>query len=461
MVRRGGLHLGRRVGTLVSVKAPVLLSALVSSWLLLGGVHAETVPDRKAAVLKDRETLENDPRWIYNDFDRGFVEATRTGKPLLVVLRCVPCLACAGIDARVLLSNAELSAVLDKFVCVRVINANALELSRFQFDFDLSFTTMIFNGDGTLYGRYGSWVHQIDPREEATDGFRRALESALELHRGYPANKGSLAGKQARPSAFKTPVDMPTLQGKYTRNLDWEGKILQSCVHCHQIGDAMREVRREKKERIPSNLVYPYPGAGTIGVDLAADQVARVKSVVSGSPADKAGVRSGDDFVSLDGQPLIAIADVSWILHQAPEAAALPLVIRRGSEKIETTLQLPEGWRYRADISRRVGTWGMRAMALGGLLLEDLSDADRGLRGLKRDQLALSAKHVGEYGQHATAKKAGFRKGDVLVEIAGLSSRLTESELIGRLLRDYSPGDKVKAVLLREGERIETVLAMQ
>jgi serine protease Do len=28
--------------------------------------------------------------WIYNDLKAGFAEATRTGKPLLVVFRCVP-----------------------------------------------------------------------------------------------------------------------------------------------------------------------------------------------------------------------------------------------------------------------------------------------------------------------------------------------------------------------------------
>ena len=28
--------------------------------------------------------------WIYNDLKTGFAEAQRTGKPLLVVFRCVP-----------------------------------------------------------------------------------------------------------------------------------------------------------------------------------------------------------------------------------------------------------------------------------------------------------------------------------------------------------------------------------
>ena len=88
-------------------------------------------------MRNDRATLEYDARWIYNDVERGFAEAKRTGKPLLAVLRCVPCLSCAGIDASVLEAKS-LAPLLDQFVCVRIINANALDLSLFQFDYDLS-----------------------------------------------------------------------------------------------------------------------------------------------------------------------------------------------------------------------------------------------------------------------------------------------------------------------------------
>ena len=319
--------------------------------------QGETVPDRKGAILKDRAALEEDARWIYNDYEAGFAEAKRTAKPLLVVLRCIPCLACYGIDAKVLLENTELSQLLDQFVCVRVINANALDLSRFQFDFDLSFTTLIFNGDGTLYGRYGSWTHQKDPRDETTGGFRKALERTLALHRDYPANRSSLAGKQPRPSPFKTPLDLPTIQGKYPRHLDWEDKVVASCVHCHQIGDALRTVHRERKEPIPSNLVYPFPAPETIGLELALDHVARVKSVATGSAADKAGLQPGDDIVSLDGQPLISIADVSWALHQAPEAASLSSEVVREGRRLSLPISLEAGWRAHSDISRRAGTW--------------------------------------------------------------------------------------------------------
>ncbi len=424
------------------------------------GLEAATVKDREGAVRKDRATMENDARWIYNDVERGFAEAKRSGKPVLVVLRCVPCLSCVGLDAEVLTEPA-LAPVLDQFVCVRVINANALDLTRFQFDYDLSFSTLIFNADGTLYGRYGSWTHQVDPEARETVGYRRALEAALALHRAYPNNRDALRGKQGGPVPYRTPVEFPTLATKYGRELNWGGNVVQSCVHCHQVGEAFRAAYREKGEAVPLEHVYPMPAPQTIGLTLAPDHVARVSAVTPGSAAAEAGLRVGDEFVRLGGQPLISIADFAWVLHRAPDAGVVPAIVQRGGKNVSVTLRLSEGWRATSDISRRVGTWSMRAMALGGMSLVDLDDAARRARGLSADGLALLARGVGQYGKHAAAKKAGFQKEDVIVSIDGIASRITEGELIGRLLQTRKAGESVAVVVLRGDERLELKLPMQ
>lgn len=429
-------------------------------------INAETVKDREGAVRDDKAKLENDPRWIYNDFEKGFKEGRRTGKPVLVVLRCVPCLACAGIDAKVLLEDEELKPLLDEFVCVRVINANALDLSKFQFDFDLSFSTLIFNGDGTLYGRYGSWKHQRDPREETTAGFRKALETALLIHRNkHPELKRQLLeGKQGKPSNYATPTKMPTLAKKYTRNLDWEGNVVKSCVHCHQIGDAKRTELRQAKKTIPNNLIYPFPSPETIGITFLSESNLVIKAVSPNSPASRAGLKHGDMIHNAEGQWLISHADFSWALHNADDEFILGGFFNYGGPTVQTntlTIKLPENWRRKSDISRRVGTWPMRAMALGGIFLEDLSDDERQKRGMNTTQMALFAKHVGQYNEHAAAKRAGYVKGDVIVEFDGITNRMTESELIGYLLAKYQPGDQVKTVAVRKGKRKKMTIPMQ
>ena len=423
---------------------------------------AQAVKDREGAVRQDRAALEHDARWIYNDFQRGFAEARRTGKPLMVVLRCVPCVACSGIDAQVLKrAEEDLAPLLDQFICVRVINANALDLAKFQFDYDLSFSVLFFNGDGTIYGRYGSWRHQREAQNTTIAGYQRALDGALALHRNYPVNQLTLAGKQGGAMPFKTPVEIPLLASKYKSDLDWEGKVVPSCVHCHQVGDAIRASYREQGKPIPAAWIYPMPAPETLGFSLAADEVARLVSVDAGSIAQEAGLKTGDEILMLAGQPLISTADVSWALHRAPESGVLSAMIKRGGESKTLRLVLPVNWRAKSDISHRVGTWPLRGMAVGGMVLEDLSEAQRAERGLSKYSLALSVKGVGQYGKNAAAKNAGFQKDDVIVEIDGRSDRITEGELIGYLLRQHQPGEKVKTTLLRGGEKRELQLPIQ
>ena len=423
-------------------------------------IFAAAVKDREGAVRQDRATMENDARWIYNDIDRGFAEAKKSGKPLLVVLRCVPCLSCVGLDAEVL-KDASLQPLLDQFVCVRVINANALDLKKFQFDYDLSFSTLIFNADGTLYGRYGSWTHQADPEARETIGYRRALEASLAIHQGFPANRASLAGKQGGPTPFATPVEIPSLASKYGRELNWGGNVVQSCVHCHQVGEAFRASYRDKGEKVPLEMIYPMPAPETIGLSLAPDHAARVSAVAPGSISAKAGFQPNDDVVSFGGQPLISIADFAWVLHRAPDTATLPAVVRRAGRTVALNLALPAGWRMKTDISRRVGTWSMRAMAFGGMTLVDLDDDARKARGLKPDTMALFVKGVGQYGKHAAAKNAGFAKEDVIVGIDGLQVRTTEAELIGTLLQTRKAGETADVTVLRGTERLTLKLPMQ
>jgi serine protease Do len=429
--------------------------------MALASLEGAAVKDREGAVRQDKATRENDARWIYNDVDRGFAEAKRTGKPLLVVLRCVPCLSCVGLDAEVL-KEATLAPLLDLFVCVRLINANAIDLARFQFDYDLSFSTLIFNADGTLYGRYGSWVHQVDPEAREVIGYRRALEGALALHREYPDNRDALAGKQGKLTPFRTPVEIPALASRYGRELNWGGNVVQSCVHCHQVGEAFRAYYWDKGEPVPEERIYPMPAPETVGLTLAPDHAARVLSVAPGSVAAAAGFRAGDTIAFLGGQPLISIADVAWALHSAPAAGVVRAVVQREDLVVPVTLDLPAGWRTKADISRRVGTWSMRAMALGGMTLLDLDAAARQERGLKSETMALLVKGMGQHNnKHGTAKKVGFLKDDVIVAIDGFAGRATEGELIGRLLRSRKVGDQVDVTVLRGAERVTLKLPMQ
>jgi serine protease Do len=46
--------------------------------------------ERDDKVNGDKSAFEDSNLWIYNDLDTGFERARETGKPMLVVYRCVP-----------------------------------------------------------------------------------------------------------------------------------------------------------------------------------------------------------------------------------------------------------------------------------------------------------------------------------------------------------------------------------
>ncbi len=58
--------------------------------LILNVVSLTAAEDRKERVLNDRRQVETSGNWIYNDLPKGMVEAARTGRPLMVVIRCIP-----------------------------------------------------------------------------------------------------------------------------------------------------------------------------------------------------------------------------------------------------------------------------------------------------------------------------------------------------------------------------------
>jgi hypothetical protein len=416
--------------------------------------------DRDTKVRNDRQAFKPSDDWIYNDLDAGIEAARESGKPLMVVFRCIPCEACQEFDDDVARRDPIIRDLLDRFVCVRIVQANDIDLTRFQFDFDQSFAVILMNPDSTIYGRFGTRSDRPETEDISLSGLRKAMEAALQMHEDFPALKASLAGKQARQARYANPREYPSLAGRYDTRLDYAGEVARSCMHCHQVREAERLVFRTAGEPIPDAVLYPYPDPAVLGLKLEPTEIATIEALAADSIADRAGLRVGDAITALDGQPLLSIADLQWVLHNTPDAAQLPAQILRDGQAIDLTLDLPEGWR-RGDISWRVTTWELRRMALGGMVLDDLSDADRSAAGLPLDSLALRVRRVGEYGEHATAKRSGLRAGDIITSFNGLTHRLSESSLLAHTLRHSRPGDSAPLTLLRDGQQLQLTLPLQ
>ena len=355
--------------------------------------------------------------------------------------------------------NLKLKRLLNKFVCVRVVKGNSLNLELFQFDYDLTFAAFFMNADRTIYGRYGTRSSQEKPESDISmQGLLGALEGALELHANFPANRKSLAGKQGGKPRFPNPERYPTLK-RYTPLLNYGGKVAQSCLHCHMINAAEIELLRSKKAPLPDKILYPWPLPGALGLQLSPAERALVVNAAPASAAHEAGFRHGDRILSLEGQPILSTADIQWVLHNAPAPARLTAVVKRAEKTIRLKLELDADWRKSTDISWRGSTWPLRRMGFGAMRLEDAWDGDRKKRGL--EGMALWVRHVGQYGIHRTAKDAGFRKGDIVIEFDGIRERLTESELLVHIFRKRKAGDLVPVKILRGDKRMSLRLPVR
>jgi serine protease Do len=415
--------------------------------------------DRKTKVLNDRSTFAKNEVWLYNDVDEAFAQAKKSGKPLLVVFRCVPCEACSHFDQQLLDEQESMRDLLDQFVCARVVKANGLDLNLFQFDYDQSFHAMFLNADKTIYGRFGTRSQRKEDEDMTLDGLRAAMKAVLALHKDYPKNKAALAGKSGSKVAHEVPEAMPGLHGKYKSEIDYEGNVVQSCIHCHQIRDSERAQYRSQDKELPEAVLFPYPLPDVIGLSLDPSECATVTKIAEGSIAGQTKLAPGDKLLTINSQSLVSIADLQWVLHNAPSEGKLRVTYERSGEVRQTELKLSKGWRAKSNLSWRPTTWDLRRMALGGLWLIDLNDEERTKRGLGNEGMALWAKHVGEYGEHAVAKNAGFRKDDVLVSVGKESGRLSETDLIAMALK-HSRGEKLPVTVLRGKERIQLTLTL-
>jgi serine protease Do len=415
---------------------------------------------REKKVREDKAKVEADGFWIYNDLPKAMAAAKQEGKPLVVALRCIPCEECVKLDDDLVDTDKSIRPLLEKFVRVRLVSTNGLDLTTFQYDTDQSFAVFFLNADGTIYGRFGTRSHRTNwVGDVSLAGLTEALKGALDLHAGYPKNKESLAAKRGPAPLYPAPEKFPTLS-KYKSEIDYKGSVVPSCIHCHQIGDAIRSEYRAKKEPLPEDVLFPYPHPKSQGLILDPKAKATVKEVTKGSTAEKAGFKAGDQIEDLGGQQLLSIADVQWVLHNTPaKGGKLLSVMRREGKPLTIEWTLPDGWRQADDISWRSSSWGLRRMVTGGMKL-DAVEGDRPA-GVPKTGMALKAAHVGQFGPHAAAKAAGFLKDDVIVSFDSKSDLLRETDLFAHAMRTKKPGEKVAVTVVRGGKTLKFTLSMQ
>ena len=135
---------------------------------------------------------------------------------------------------------------------------------------------------------------------------------------------------------------------------------------------------------------------------------ALVASVVEGSPAEKAGVKSGDVVVEFAGKKVTKSGDLPSLVAEARVGSEVPMVVVREGKEVRLTARIA---RLQDEAPSKVA--GVEGKGQLGLSVQPLTPPVARELGLKVNEGVL----VRDVVEGSRAGEAGIRAGDVIVEI--------------------------------------------
>ena len=163
---------------------------------------------------------------------------------------------------------------------------------------------------------------------------------------------------------------------------------------------------------------------------------ALVSTVEKGSPADKAGLQSGDVIRKVNGQPIVSSGDLPAIIGVAVPGDTVKLDIwRQGSAK-EITARLANANEKSAQVA---GKKDMPSQGKLGLALRPLQPDEKRETGIDSGLVVQQAS--------GAAALAGVQSGDVLISINGIPVKS-----IDQVRAVVAKSDKSVALLIQRGD---------
>ena len=258
----------------------------------------------------------------------------------------------------------------------------------------MSFAVFFLGPDKTVYGRYGTRSDFYEAeREVSLEGLKEAMTTALEWHNSVDKRKSLFAAKKGPEPEYKTLADFPSARGgRGGRGRGGRGGFGGGrCTHCHDLRTAEQLAYRQAGEPMPENVLFSWPLPDAAGLRLDPKKKATVEKVWEDSPAKEAGFKAGDEIVKFEGQPILSIADVQWVLHNAGLEDDLSAEVMRDGKSMKVDMHLDSDWRRYVDISWRTTTGVLRRNLLGGIEYRDVEAEERKELGVAANVVALKA----------------------------------------------------------------------
>lgn len=318
---------------------------------------------------------------------------------------------------------------------LRLANLRGVDLSLFDFDYDLAWHAFFLSPEGAVLGRFGGRDADTPGKYQTLAGLRHSLLESLVRFR---------ANKLEKP-ALRKPIraeDYPAA-ARLSDN---------ACIHCHHVHEFRRDsLQRDKLWSLDHVWIYPQPE--NIGLTLDAERGNRVLAVEAKSAAASLGVRTNDVLRQLGDVPVTSVADVQHVLHRAPKKGQLAIVWRSGSEEKKGMLTLRENWR-KTDVSWR---WSLKSLSPNPSIIgDDLDPAERKKLGLEPRQLAYRQMNF----LTPTARHAGLQANDVIVGLNDQPMAMTARQFETHIRLYCQAGQEITLNVLRGKERVKVKLKL-
>jgi serine protease Do len=401
---------------------------------ILGRTHA-VWPNPRAAV-----------RW-FEDLAQAKNVAAREGRPLFVVMRCLPCKQCADFDAAVLEGGGALYPLLSQFVCVRLTNVQSVDLRQFPMqtlqDLDLSWWGWFLSPEGSIYGVFGGKDERGDSARISTAALAATLKRVLDHHWDPRRADWNVDIAPGRGEKVVTPFDLPGFPS-------WARKFADlhpiECLHCHQVAEILRQpaLDAQRFDKARDLQIWPYPE--NIGIEVVRDDGLLVAKVAPDSPAARLGLQEGDRLGAAGPKKLFSQADLRAVLNQIdPAGGQVVLRWRRAREVMEGTLELADGWK-RVNLDWRQSVADGNVGAHPGFAWPNaVGDAERKRLSIPRKTMAV--KPYLPKGTVWVAQRAGLTANDVVLAVNGESPDLSGREFMVWFRTRFEPGDEVTLTL--------------